>query len=314
MLYLNNFIKNLETKGSSQYTTLNYELDLKKFYNYIISLEEFKGKNDREIYESILLLHLEEYVSYLKSNGGRNGNGEAPKTIIRRIASLKGFFKYLKKHNIITNNPCVDLDGVKVPKRNPVYLSQEESIELIKAAKKDHAGGRLTEHTTVRNELMIRIYVQYGLRNSELRLLKVGDIDTDTGAVKILGKGNKTRFVYLNQDEIMLYNNYMEIRNTLLDVKDDNIFLSNNGRTLSIVDIGRIIKSCVQETNIPSNKKDLITPHKLRHTAATNAFKRGFQLNEVSKLLGHESVEITDKIYLHISDEDMKKNCGKLAL
>lgn len=314
MLYLDNFIENLKIKGCSDYTTTNYELDLNKFYNYIISLSKFKGINDIDIYKNITLFDLDGYVSYLNSNGGRNESGEAPRTIIRRIASLKGFFKYLSKHKVIKNNPAVDLSGVKIPRSNPIYLNKDESVELIKAAKKEHANGRLTEHTTVRNELMIRIYIQYGLRNSELRLLKVGDINVETGAVKILGKGRKIRFVYLNEEDIKLYNKYMEIRDRLLDIKDDNIFLSNNGRVLSIVDVGRIIKSCVQETNISKDKKDLITPHKLRHTAATNAFKSGLQLNEVSKLLGHESVEITDKIYLHISDEDMKVNCGKLAL
>lgn len=312
MRYIDNFIRSLASKNSSELTTTNYTSDLEKFYKYIIEKNNYKNKEEKDMLNDITLFDLEEYRDYLKNNGGRGGKGEAIRTINRRIASLKSYFKYLDKHEIITKNTALYLDSLKVPEASPVYLNKEEVEGLIVATRKEKAYGRKTEHTTIRNELMIRIYSQFGLRNTELINLVCEDINIDTGMVRIVGKGNKERFIYLPEYEVLLYKEYLDIRNKL-QVKDDNVFLSNNGRKLDIVNVGRIVKSCIEETDMDSKKKDKITPHKLRHTAATLALKGGESIVVISRLLGHSNVSTTSSTYIHIEDDDIKRACQQIS-
>jgi len=312
MFYIEEFIRSLNSTNKSIYTVKNYRIDLNKFYNYIKNLEKYKNKTDDEILNSITLFDLEGYRDFLNSNNGRRGNGESERTINRRIASLKSYFNYLEYHEIIPRNVAKNLKSLKLPKASPVYLNLNEANNLIISAKKEKSNGRNNDHRRLRNELMIRIYIKYGLRNSELINLTLNDVDLETGKIRIIGKGNKERFIYLSEDEILLYKEYLEVRN-LLNVKDNNVFLSNNGNKLDATNVWRIIKECAKNSDISESKKKKITPHKLRHTAATLAIKNGIPLNSVSKLLGHSKTSITTDIYIHTDDEDIINACRQIS-
>lgn len=312
--YVESFLNNLASKENSQLTTKNYRIDLKKFYEYIMNEKNIKNINDEKIFlNEITLLDLESFRSHLRTTGGRSKSGEAANTINRRITSLKSYFKYLKKHGIILSNICEELEFVKGGKKNTIYLKKDEANELLASSLLGSNNFRKAEFASKRNSLIMNIYIKFGLRNSELINLKDSDFDCRNNELRVHGKGNKERKVFLSDADIILYHEYVTIREEQVSVKDDNTFLSNNGKKLDIVNIGRIVKKCLDGTSISEDKKSKITPHKLRHTAATIAMKDGVPLEVVSKLLGHEDPSVTSRVYIHIDDEDVKKACQKIS-
>lgn len=298
---INKFLAWLKLEGRSSLTVKNYEIDLRQLSEFLA-----KEKNiDINNIEVVKIEDMEEYKAKLINKG------LAPTSINRKISSLKEFYKYLKSHKYIEENIMLDVSFVKDKREKEIpFLNVAEAEELMNAAtntKSEKKHSKCPEFANIRNELLIKIAIQCGLRNAELSGLTVNSIDSK-GKIKVVGKRDKIRYVYLNAEDMKLYKKYLRVREDIVK-EDNNIFLSIRGKKLNTIDVGRIIKDCINNTNIDNDKKEKITPHKLRHTCASNLILNGVAIPTVSKLLGHNKVTTTMDFYVHSSNEEVKEIC-----
>lgn len=217
----------------------------------------------------------------------------------RRIASLKSFFKYChsKKH-LIDSNPAYDLETPKIGKRNPKYLTLEQSTELLQTA------FDAPTESNERDYCMLTLFLNCGMRLSELRGIDIDDIH-DT-VLTVIGKGNKERTIYLNKACLDAIEDWMKARANI-KIKpshDKALFVSKRGTRISDDMIQISIKRLMAQAGIDTK---VYSVHKLRHTAATLMYKYGHvDIRNLQQILGHQSVSTT-QIYTHVDDEQLQK-------
>ena len=217
----------------------------------------------------------------------------------RRIASLKSFFKYChsKKH-LIDSNPAYDLETPKIGKRNPKYLTLEQSTDLLKTAYD------APTESNERDFCMLTLFLNCGMRLSELRGIDIDDIH-DT-VLTVIGKGNKERTIYLNKACLDAIEDWMKARANI-KIKpshDKALFVSKRGTRISDDMIQISIKRLMAQAGIDTK---IYSVHKLRHTAATLMYKYGHvDIRNLQQILGHQSVSTT-QIYTHVDDEQLQK-------
>ena len=217
----------------------------------------------------------------------------------RRIASLKSFFKYChsKKH-LIEDNPAYDLETPKIGKRNPKYLTLEQSTELLKTAYD------APTESNERDYCMLTLFLNCGMRLSELRGIDIDDIH-DT-VLTVIGKGNKERTIYLNKACLDAIEDWMKARANI-KIKPDHskaLFVSKRGTRISDDMIQISIKRLMAQAGIDTK---VYSVHKLRHTAATLMYKYGHvDIRNLQQILGHQSVSTT-QIYTHVDDEQLQQ-------
>lgn len=299
----------LSVKGLSPNTIKAYASDLTLFLKYLLftdSLETnmeskttFEEINISSFNEEILrmvdLNLLISFISFAELNLENTAYARA-----RKVSCLKAFFRYLYEiKEFISSNPCDNLQVPKIPKKQPIYLTLEES-KLLLATIETH-GGKSKE----RDYCIITLFLNCGLRVSELCSIDINKIRDDT--LKITGKGNKERVIYLNKACLQALDYYIPIRNSnLKNVKKEDVnalFLSSKKMRISERSIERIVKKYAQLAGLDYN---LLTPHKLRHTSATLMYKYGkVDLRSIQNILGHESISTTE-IYTHIDEEDLR--------
>ncbi|HID0768093.1 TPA: tyrosine-type recombinase/integrase [Clostridium botulinum] len=285
-------------KNKSQNTIEGYEVDLRMFFRWYkldkgLVSENIKFQNidisditDSQI-QSITLQDLYNFVYYLQ-----NERKNSEKSRARKIASLKSFFHYLKtKAKIIEEDISIELETPDIKKREPVYLTLEECNKLLEVIRDGSARSK-------RNYCIVMVLLNHGLRVSELLNLKVEDI-VNNEKLKIIGKGDKQRYLYLNnvtREAILAY------------IKDEGIA---EGKLFNISDtqVNNVIKGYCKTANI--NKP--ITAHKLRHTFATVNLKQTKDLRYVQEALGHSNISTT-QIYTHVLDEDKKKYANEVQI
>lgn len=224
--------------------------------------------------------------------------GMKPKTIARRVSTIKNFFIFLETENIKTNI----IDKVELPKINkhlPSYLTIKEINTLLEYFKNNS----FKNDKNYRDYTIIFTMYSAGLRVSELCNLKIKNINTIDRLIKVKGKGDKEREVPINKDCLDLLNYYMKnIRNKNKIIDKEYVFLNLYGKKISRQYIFMIIKEAAQKLNI--NKE--ISPHSLRHSLATHLLANGADLRVVQDFLGHANIETTE-IYTHISEEQKIK-------
>lgn len=217
----------------------------------------------------------------------------------RRIASLKSFFKYChsKKH-LISTNPAYDLETPKIGKRNPKYLTLEQSTDLLKTAYD------APTESNERDYCMLTLFLNCGMRLSELRGIDIDDIH-DT-VLTVIGKGNKERTIYLNKACLEALDDWMKARANI-KIKADHskaLFVSRRGTRISDDMIQISIKRLMAQAGIDTK---VYSVHKLRHTAATLMYKYGHvDIRNLQQILGHQSVSTT-QIYTHVDDEQLQQ-------
>ena len=217
----------------------------------------------------------------------------------RRIASLKSFFKYChsKKH-LIESNPAYDLETPKIGKRNPKYLTLEQSTDLLKTAYD------APTESNERDFCMLTLFLNCGMRLSELRGIDIDDIH-DT-VLTVIGKGNKERTIYLNKACLDAIEDWMKARANI-KIKPSHskaLFVSKRGTRISDDMIQISIKRLMAQAGIDTK---VYSVHKLRHTAATLMYKYGHvDIRNLQQILGHQSVSTT-QIYTHVDDEQLQK-------
>lgn len=290
MKLIDQFLNYLEFEQNySSYTIKNYQIDLKEFKKFIqnkdISLIEY---ND-----------IREYLLYLFDKKYKK------KTIARKVSSLRSFFKYLYSENIIKDNPMVLISNPKLDKKLPKFLNIGEIEKILTIPDNKTPIG-------IRDALILEMLYSTGIRVSELINIKLDDINFHDRKIKILGKGNKERYVFFGQICLEKLNNYLQNSRPLLIKKGiDYLFLNKRSNQLSDRSVRKIVDDIAKKAELKMN----ISPHVLRHTFATHMLNEGADLKSVQELLGHENLSTTS-IYTHVSNEHLRNtylNCHPRA-
>lgn len=278
--YLLSFYKYLETKDYSINTINSYKKDLNQFLIFC------KNKNINNIDYKFL----RTYLSFLYEKK------YSKKTINRNISTLKSFFKYLKKFDIIKDNPMLLISSVKEDKTLPNYINYNDLEILFTIPDK-------TDVLGFRNLLILELLYSLGVRVSELVNIKISDIDFENNRILIHGKGNKERIVLYGSNCSNLLIEYINnSRKKLLKIENDYLLLNKFGNKITDRAIRMIIEDIVNKSCL----KLKISPHTLRHTFATHLLNEGADLKMVQQLLGHSSISTTG-IYTHVSNERLRQ-------
>ncbi|MBP5493173.1 MAG: tyrosine recombinase XerC [Clostridiales bacterium] len=254
---------------------------------------------DEKFLNSITQDDLFAFMIYLS----RKRNASAA-TRARKVATLKSFFKYLfQKKRIIKDDPAYELETPKRPKRLPKYLNLSQSVQLLETAEHSEKG------SSQRDYCIVTLFLNCGMRLSELQGINLSDISEDT--LRVVGKGNKERTIYLNQACLSALEDYYPQRSAM-KIKDDKaLFLSKRGTRLSTQMIQNIIKRLLTASGIDASNYSV---HKLRHTAATLMYKYGqVDIRSLQTILGHQSVATT-QIYTHVDDDSLHEAASKNPL
>lgn len=290
------YMQNIKCRGIK--TVDEYYIDLRTFFRYInmsrkISNAEFDeipiDNVDVKLVNSITLRETYEFMYYLQRE--RN-NGQASRA--RKTSSLRQFYKYLERQHIIETNPIKDLETPKKKKALPKYLTLEQSIELLNAVEGDNY---------YRDYCILTLFLNCGLRLSELCGLNYNDIRSDN-TMRVLGKGNKERIIYLNKACIDAINAYKEVRPTD-DLKDRHaLFISRNHNRMSPKTVQAMVYKYLEKIGLNAQGYSC---HKLRHTAATLMYQTGeVDIRVLKDILGHENLGTTE-IYTHLSNQQLKQ-------
>lgn len=219
----------------------------------------------------------------------------------RKKASLRSLFQFLVKNNFLSSNPMAEYEDATLKSRSqhrvPVFLTKDEAQRLIHAVTTYHQKKKRPSWLYQRDRAILLLFLNTGMRVSELIGLNLNNIQSDQGALRvtILGKGGKERMLKLNQLAQSALEAYLEVRP---HIDDPALFLSKNRKRISRKAITEIVKKYVAEANLPP-KAAAISPHKLRHTLATLLLANGENLRVVQEILGHSNIQTT-QIYTHV--------------
>lgn len=289
------FISNLEKNRKSEYTLRNYRRNLIKFYTWYLKGEKEIENMSLDEIKAVTSMDIDNFKVYMEEEKGYK------RTYINNIiASLTSFYKYLNKiDSTITNKARVS--GTMVEHRSKaVFLEFNEAEKLLKEV--ENEDNTKTKEMNLRNKLIINLFLNTGLRCSELCNLKFKNIVEEDNYLVFFGKGRKERGLYLTDKVMELYRQWKEVRlkmsNVCIEYRE-YIFLSKKKTVFSNMQINRIIKEYCNRAGIDKN----ISSHKLRHTFATMMLKEGkLELEEVKDLMGHSS-SMTTLRYTHITDD-----------
>ena len=225
-------------------------------------------------------------------------------TRARKVATIKSFFKYLsQKKRIVKDDPSYDLETPRRAKRLPKYLNLEQSKDLLEAAENS------TSEFAARDYCIVTLFLNCGMRLSELRNIDLSDISDDT--LRVVGKGNKERTIYLNDACIRALEDYYPERDKMKKKDKEALFLSSRGTRISAPMIQTIIKKLFTASGIDAASYSV---HKLRHTCATLMYKYGqVDIRTLQAILGHQSVATT-QIYTHVDEESLHDAVSKNPL
>ena len=284
---MRDFLSYHETiKAHSQKTVDEYFLDLRNFFRYMKQSRD-RTLRDRPLDEisildididfirTITLTDIYGYLTYLSRDRAQQPNsrhtdyGLSAATRARKIATLRSFFNYLtNKVHLLENNPIKDLDSPKLKKDLPRYLTLDESVELL-----DSVEGANSE----RDYCILTLFLNCGLRISELIGLNISDIQGD--ALRVLGKGNKVRIVYLNDACKDALSRYLAVRRPISGRDENALFLSTRDQRISRSNVHALVKKHLAQAGLDSTQ---YSSHKLRHTAATLMLQNGVDVKAVA--------------------------------
>lgn len=294
------FLGYMETiKGKSINTVKAYKYDLILFFRYMkirrklvtddTSINEINISDiDDDFIKKIALADLYGFLAYVANKRDNKSYARA-----RKVACLRSFFKYLNiKARLIDENPAIELETPKTGERHPAHLTLSESTHLL---------DNIISENPERDYAIITIFLNCGLRLSELCGIDINRIKDDT--LTVIGKGDKERTVYLNDACKSSIDSYLKIR-AHDGVKDRQaLFLSSRKSRISTRMVQYIVKKQLELAGLDADK---ISPHKLRHTAATLMYKHGnVDIRALQQILGHVSISTT-QIYTHVDDERLR--------
>lgn len=299
--FLNNYLVHIRVvKMLSERTIQEYYLDTRLFLKYYYNLQhescdDIESVDISQMSESELQkISVSDIYNFIFYTADERHN--ADKARYRKLSSLRSFFKYLTKDaHILKEDPTKDIE-VPVPKAGlPKFLSLNESLRLLEAS---------DSSDSLRNYCIITLFLNCGMRLSELVGINISDIDFYERRLKVLGKGNKERMVYLNSACMNALNRYLEVRKENKKASaEPALFISNQNKRISKRRVQQIVEDTLKSAGLDGKG---ITTHKLRHTAATLMYQYGdADVLTLKELLGHASVSTTE-IYTHLSDDNVR--------
>ena len=307
---LRDFLAYHETiKGHSQRTVDEYYLDLRNFFRYLKQirdpaladkpLDEIDISDvDLKFVESVTLTDIYGYMTYLSRDRAQHPNSSASDyglnaaSRARKIATIRSFYNYLtNKTHQLRENPVKDMDSPKLKKTLPKYLTLDESVQLLNAV-----DGKNQE----RDSCILTLFLNCGLRISELVGLNLTDIQGET--LRVLGKGNKVRIIYLNDACQAALEQYLAVRRPIVGRDANALFLSARNERISRSMVHAMVKKRLSAAGIDASQ---YSSHKLRHTAATLMLQNGVDVRAVQEVLGHEHLNTTE-IYTHVDNEGLR--------
>ncbi len=274
--YVEKFLTYLEIeKNYSPHTLLNYQMDLKEFVEFLKEIPIIK----------VEYLHLRKYLIELKNKSYK------PRTLARKLSSIRSFFKFLQREGLLSNNPAILLQSPKLDKTLPKFLTEKEMTELIEAPSLENVPGK-------RDRAILEALYSTGIRVGELVGLNIDSIDLISNLIKVMGKGKKERLVPIGERAVEAIKGYLDSRLS----NNRALFLNKNGTRLTSRGVQNIINKHILTTSLRVN----VSPHVLRHSFATHLLDRGADLRSVQELLGHVNLSTT-QIYTHVTTEKLKK-------
>ena len=296
-------------KGQSQRTISEYYLDLRMFLRFIklmradmpidTRLDDIPIKDiDLFFIESITTSEIFDFLSYLANDRTANPDAAVPDYGInassraRKLSAIKSFYKYLTvRTKQLQENPVADLEYPKLRKNLPKYLTMEQSAALLKS---------VSGTNEKRDYAILMLFLNCGIRRSELVGLNLSDVYEDR--IRVMGKGNKERFVYFGSACRKAIDAYLVERNKKVLSDNRALFGSRDNNRISVTAVHRLVKTALLQAGLDSTQ---FSAHKLRHTAATMMFSGGVDVKTVQEVLGHENLNTT-QIYTHIENTELK--------
>ncbi len=307
---LREFLTYHETiKGQSPRTIEEYYLDLRMFLRFLrlmrndmpihTVLNDIPIKDlDLEFVRSVTTAEVFDFLSYLANDRTPNPDSPVPEYGIsaaaraRKLSALKSFYKYLTvRTKQITENPVADLEYPKLRKSLPKYLTMDQSAALLKS---------VSGPNQARDYAILMLFLNCGIRRSELVGLNLTDVYEDR--IRVVGKGNKERFVYFGSACRKAIDQYLVERNKKVLSDNRALFGSRDGNRISVTAVHRLVKKHLLEAGLDASQ---FSAHKLRHTAATMMLSGGVDVKTVQEVLGHENLNTT-QIYTHIENTELK--------
>ncbi len=306
--YVNSFLDySAVVLNKSPNSVKEYNYDLNMFLKYmkihlkITKETDFSKINIRDFdiqtLKKITTNDINSFLSYLALN-----QGSRPATRARKISTIRIFFAYLYDQKLIDDDPALGIKTPKQEKRMPKYLSLDDSKKLLSVTADEN------DENKERDYAIITLFLNCGLRLSELVGINISNIDFSEYKLTVIGKGNKERTIYLNEACIRAIQDYLSVRpkdGVKVDSKGSNkaLFLSKRKERISNRMVQYIVERELMKAGLDTSK---YSAHKLRHTAATLMYQYGHvDIRALQELLGHESIATTE-IYTHVSNEQVR--------
>ena len=273
-------------KNYSPHTLTGYTHDLREFYSFV-------GK------EELSTLDKGRLRSFLAELSSR---GYSKRTVSRRMATLRTFFRFLVREGTVRKNPLSALKNPKQEKKLPMVLEENEVNQLLDAPEDDVTGRR--------DRALLETLYSTGMRVSELVGLNLDKIDFIGGVCRVMGKGSKERLCPIGDRALRSIRRYLDLRNGQDAKRSKALFLNHSpnktGSALTARSVCRVVHRYIERTS----RRQSISPHTLRHSFATHLLNRGADLKSVQELLGHENLSTT-QIYTHVSTQRLKEAYDK---
>lgn len=286
-------------QGHSRRTVDEYYLDLRSFFRFIkqdkhlvpdhqpfdsISIDDV----DIHLVQSITLTDVYAYMNYLSRDRGLNAASRA-----RKVATIRSFYKYLtNKAKLLDQNPVQELDSPRQKKSLPKYLNLDESVQLLAS---------VDGKNSVRDYCILTLFLNCGLRISEL--VGLNKTDVRGNQLRVLGKGNKERILYLNDACQQALQDWLTERDAMTLVDQNALFVTlQNRKRITTAAVHKLVKKHLSAAGLDSTQ---YSSHKLRHTAATLMLQNGVDVRTLQEVLGHDHLNTT-QIYTHVDSEDLR--------
>jgi integrase/recombinase XerC len=277
----------LSERRYSVHTVQAYKSDLEQFIDYLVRVE---GMPDPPSIETVTREAIRRFL------GGLVRHGMSKKSVARKLASLRAFFRFGVKTGKLRTNPTISLIAPKTEKHLPEFLREEEMRDVLRGIDKGSIEG-------IRDGAILELFYGTGMRLSELVGLNLEDVDLASGTIRVFGKGGKERMLPVGKNAAQTVKMYLLKRDEFHPKRETRaFFLNRRGSRIST----RGVQIRVQKWLCRVSEKKKLSPHVLRHTFATHLLNRGADLRAVKELLGHSSLSTT-QVYTHLTTAHLKK-------
>lgn len=280
------FLKYLKyEKRLSPHTLLAYQTDLNQFCDFL-----FRTFEEKDSSTATYTMVRSWVVSLVET-------GIEPQSVNRKIATLRSYFKFLLRQNVIQTDPMIKIHVLKTSKRLPSFVKESDMVQLLDNGEftDDFAGHR--------DKLILELFYSTGMRLSELITLKENQVDLSSRTIKVIGKRNKERIIPFPESIVDIIKVYQQVKNKeIARCEHGRLLVTESGTPCYPMLIYRVVKSRLTASTSVERR----SPHILRHTYATHLLNKGAEINAVKDLLGHSSLAAT-QVYTHNSIEKLKK-------